>query len=203
MGQCAAGLDTPGLRSSATCRAGLAERESQQARAQHHKAGCGQREEAIGNKVVITHDTPSTLDARPNLLKLSESAFLKEVSASPRSGPRAIALKCVGKENPGSKQSQESRNRLNHRKCPLRPRPAQNDMPPRTVKRIPCRNRKSGRTDDLGQQIRVRPGMRRTRQGLSQVEPRVEPGVEARAKRGGARWIGLRRRLFAAELTRN
>jgi hypothetical protein len=76
-GQCAADLDTPGLRSSATCRAGLAERESQQARAQQHKAGCGQREESVGNKVVITHDTPATLDAHPNLLKLSESAFFE------------------------------------------------------------------------------------------------------------------------------
>jgi hypothetical protein len=46
--------------------AGLSECESQQARAQHHKAGCGQREKSVGNKVVITHDTPATLDARPN-----------------------------------------------------------------------------------------------------------------------------------------
>ena len=44
----------------------LAERESQQARAQQHKTGCGQREKSVGNKVVITHDTPATLDARPN-----------------------------------------------------------------------------------------------------------------------------------------
>jgi hypothetical protein len=28
---------------------------------------------------MFTHDTPATLDAGPNLLKLSESAFLKEV----------------------------------------------------------------------------------------------------------------------------
>ena len=41
-------------------------------------------------------------------------------------------------------------------------------MPPRTVKRIPSRNRKSGRTDDLEQQIRVPAGTSRTRQGLSQ-----------------------------------
>ena len=65
-GQCATALATPGLRSSATCRAGLAERESQQARTQQHEAGCGEREESVGNKVVITHDTPATLDARPN-----------------------------------------------------------------------------------------------------------------------------------------
>jgi hypothetical protein len=47
-------------------RAGLAECEGQQTRAQQHKAGCGQREESVRNKIVITHDTPATLDARPN-----------------------------------------------------------------------------------------------------------------------------------------
>lgn len=39
---------------------GLAERERQQARAQQHKAGRRQREESIGNQIMILHDTPST-----------------------------------------------------------------------------------------------------------------------------------------------
>ena len=52
----------------------LAECESQQARAQQHQASCGQCEEAVGDKIVVAHDTPATAataDARPNLLKLS------------------------------------------------------------------------------------------------------------------------------------
>jgi hypothetical protein len=36
-----------------------AERESQQARAQQHKAGRCQREESIGNQIVIVHDKPA------------------------------------------------------------------------------------------------------------------------------------------------
>jgi hypothetical protein len=49
----------------------LAERESQQARAQQHQACRGQYEESVGDKIVVAHDTPATADARPNLLKLS------------------------------------------------------------------------------------------------------------------------------------
>src|SRR5687767_5386190 len=58
---------------------GLAERERQQARAQQHQAGRGQCEESVGDQIVVAHDTPATLDARPNLLKLSESPASKEV----------------------------------------------------------------------------------------------------------------------------
>ena len=57
----------------------LRERESEQTRAQQHEAGCSQSEETVGYQVVITHVTPATLEARPNSLKLSESARLKEV----------------------------------------------------------------------------------------------------------------------------
>jgi hypothetical protein len=51
-----------------------AERESQQARAQQHKAGHCQREESIGNQIVIVHDKPAVWDARPNLLQRSKQA---------------------------------------------------------------------------------------------------------------------------------
>ena len=53
----------------------LVERESDQARAQQHKARCGQCKEPVGDNVVVAHVTPTTLDARPNLLKLSESSI--------------------------------------------------------------------------------------------------------------------------------
>jgi hypothetical protein len=59
----------------------------------------------------------------------------------------------MGNENTGAKQAQKRRNRLNHRKYPLRPYREQNDMPGRTVKRIPDRVRKSHLTDDLAQQL--------------------------------------------------
>jgi hypothetical protein len=68
----------------------LREGESQQARAQQHKAGCGQREESVGDQIVIAHDTPATLDARPNLLKLSEHASWKEVMRLSAFGAQTI-----------------------------------------------------------------------------------------------------------------
>jgi hypothetical protein len=76
--------------------AGLAKRKGQQARAQQHQTGCGQYQEAIGDQIVVAHDTPATLDARPNLLKLSESPASKEVMrlsawARPQAGPEAQA----------------------------------------------------------------------------------------------------------------
>jgi hypothetical protein len=61
----------------------------------------------------------------------------------------------MGNENTGAKQAQKRRNCLNHRKYPLRPYREQNDMPGRTVKRIPGGKRKSHPTDDLAQQLPV------------------------------------------------
>ena len=53
----------------------LAESERQQARTEQHEACCGQCEETAGNEVMIAHGTPVTPDARPNLLKISESSL--------------------------------------------------------------------------------------------------------------------------------
>src|ERR1700716_1499527 len=66
---------------------------------------------------MITHDTPAALDARPNSLKISKSAFfLKKCWVPPRrSGPRAKALKCMGKENASANQAQKRCYCLNHR----------------------------------------------------------------------------------------
>jgi hypothetical protein len=47
-------------------RAGLAEREGEQARAEQHEAGCRQCEEPVGHQIMMTHDTPTALDVRPN-----------------------------------------------------------------------------------------------------------------------------------------
>jgi hypothetical protein len=51
----------------------LAERNSQQRRAQQHETGRRQGKKSVGDNVVVAHDTPHHSDARPNLLKLSES----------------------------------------------------------------------------------------------------------------------------------
>ena len=45
---------------------GSAEGEGQEAGAQQHQAGCGEGQEAVRDQIVIAHDTPATLDARPN-----------------------------------------------------------------------------------------------------------------------------------------
>ena len=68
---------------------------------------------------MFTHGAPVTLDALPNSLKVSESVFFNELAAG--SGPRAKALKGVGKENADADQAEKRCNRLKHRKCPLRP----------------------------------------------------------------------------------
>ena len=51
------------------------EGESQEARAQQHKARRSQRQEPAGNCILVAHITPATLatlDAGPNCLKFSE-----------------------------------------------------------------------------------------------------------------------------------
>jgi hypothetical protein len=76
--------------------ADLAERKGQQARAQQHQAGRGQCEESVGDQIVVAHDTPATLEARPNFLKLSESPAAKEVmrlSTRGRSRGRDLKLR--------------------------------------------------------------------------------------------------------------
>ena len=57
---------------------GSNEGESQKAGAKKGKSRRGQGKKAIGNEVLISHHTPSDLDARWNLLKLSERAFSKQ-----------------------------------------------------------------------------------------------------------------------------
>jgi hypothetical protein len=91
--------------------AGLAERDREQARAKQHKAGCGYREEAFGDKIIVTHDAPADCNAGPNLLKLSESFFLQH-------RPRTIAFKSVREKNAGADEAEKPCNHLDHRNCP-------------------------------------------------------------------------------------
>src|SRR5882724_11348656 len=81
-------------------------------------------------------------------------------------------LKCVGKKNPGANQAHQCCNRLDHRKHPLRAPQKQNDVAPRTVKRIS--ESKIGIGMDRGfratgcakseQQEALRPGVRSVRE---------------------------------------
>jgi hypothetical protein len=92
------------------CR-GLAESEGEQARTKQHETGCGYREEAFGDEVIVKHDAPADRDAGPNLLKFSESFLLQH-------RPRTIAFKSVREKNAGADEAEKPCNHLDHRNCP-------------------------------------------------------------------------------------
>ena len=76
---------------------GSNEGESQKAGAKKGKSRRGQGKKAIGNEVLISHHTPSDLDARWNVLKLSERAFSKEaIHASAQVKPVSEFLQTHG-----------------------------------------------------------------------------------------------------------
>ena len=126
----------PGPRSE---RALLAECHRQQARAEQHEAGRRQGKKSVGDNVVVAHETPTTPDVRPNLLKLSESRveivrpYIRSPGGPPEppdvydSGPVTIAFKCMSQENACAHQAHHRCNRLDHRTSPYAPLHAQND----------------------------------------------------------------------------
>ena len=129
------------------------ERESQQARAQQHETGCSQCEETVGHQIMSTHVAPATLKAGPNLLKLSESAGLNEVviaqgQALERKPSNAWAMKIPALNRPKNAVTVSI---IAKSFAPLH---EHNATRPRTVKRIPGWNRRSGRSDALAQQFR-------------------------------------------------
>jgi hypothetical protein len=76
----------------------LAEHNSKQAWTQQHEAGRRQGKKSVGDNVVVAHETPTTSDARPNLLKLSESpvetteSFLSETGGYPTASRSKLKL---------------------------------------------------------------------------------------------------------------
>ena len=140
---------------------GLAERYSQQTRAQEQEAGRRQGKKSVGDNVVVAHDTPTTPDSLPNSLKLSESLTEPSVGSqrSPEppsvqtSSPITIAFKCMSQENACAHQAHHRCNRLNHRTNPYAPLHAQNDSTVAQSKRFTGLNRRSVVSDDLLQQI--------------------------------------------------
>ncbi|NOJ43013.1 hypothetical protein [Bradyrhizobium australiense] len=142
----------------------LTERNGQQAGAQQHEAGRRQSKKSVGDDIVVAHETSTTSDARPNLLKLSESPigttepFLFEARAATAAGLQTsrsgtIAFKRMGKENACAHQAHYRCHRLDHRTNPLRPCNAQNDCTVAQSKRFTGRSRRSVGSDDLMQQI--------------------------------------------------
>jgi len=117
--------------------AGSNEGESQKAGAKKGKSRRGQGKKAIGNEVLISHHTPSDLDARWNLLKLSERPFRKKRSTlPPRSNPRTDSVKRMGQENSGADQTHYCRHCLNHCQRSFAPLRDRKRRPPCTVKKI-------------------------------------------------------------------
>jgi hypothetical protein len=162
----------PGTCCLASPDACLSEQNRQQARAQEHEAGRRQNKKSVGDNVVVAHDTPTTSDARPNLLKSSEfpdrnyrAVSLSKVSLpeSPGGLPKppavqnsssgTIAFKCMGKKNACAHQAHQCCNCLDHRTNPLRPCHPQNDCSVAQSKRFTGWNRRSVVSDDLVQQI--------------------------------------------------
>src|SRR5436309_3295336 len=104
-------------------------------------------------------------DARPTLLKLSESLvttnkpLLSDAHAIPEppavqnSSSGTIAFRCMGKKNACAHQAHHCCNCLDHRTNPLRPCSPQNESTVAQSKRFTGRNRRSVVGDDLVQQI--------------------------------------------------
>ena len=133
---------------------GSNEGESQKAGAKKGKSRRGQGKKAIGNEVLISHHTPSDLDARWNLLKLSERPFRKKRSTlPPRSNPRTDSVKRMGQENSGADQTHYCRHCLNHCQRPLRPCATENGGDLAQSKRFPVASTQSRSTEDSAQQV--------------------------------------------------
>ena len=134
--------------------AGSNEGESQKAGAKKGKSRRGQGKKAIGNEVLISHHTPSDLDARWNLLKLSERPFRKKRSTlPPKSNPRTDSVKRMGQENSGADQTHYCRHCLNHCQRPLRPCATENGGDLAQSKRFPVASTQSRSTEDSAQQV--------------------------------------------------
>jgi hypothetical protein len=103
-----------------------------------------------------------------------------------RSGPRTIAIKCVGDENAGADECEKYCNGLSHSRRPLRSHLERNDKGSRTVKRIPSADRKSGVTDDFEQQ---RPSVARSRPCENSAAIRNAVGCQRNGPgAGGGTW---------------
>ena len=136
----------------------LAEGDGQQARAEQHEAGCGQRQKSIGNEVMITHGTPAVPDAGPNPLKLSESALWLEVperlardQARERKPSKAWARKMPALTSPKIAVTVSIIALI--LASPVR---SQRHGGPHSQKNFaakPAANRRSGATDDFAQQV--------------------------------------------------
>ena len=137
--RCAAGKSASPPQSGANSTreaAGSRERESDQGRAEKRKAGRGQRQKAVGDKVMITHDAPSE-SCSSELIKAFRTSLIH--GNGRRLGPSgpADALEEVGQEDSSPDKTHHRYYCLEHRKFPLHSRETENTAAPCTVKRIP------------------------------------------------------------------
>jgi hypothetical protein len=143
--------------------AGLAKGDGEQARTQQHKTCRCQGEESVRNEVMITHGAPADHDAGPDLLKISESAFVgKSTACRGQSGPRTKPVIGMGQKNAGADQAHKCCHCLNHRIVHRAPARGQNDCRTAQSKEFPqpiedrarlmiSRNRFVGRTVAAGE----------------------------------------------------
>jgi hypothetical protein len=123
---------------------------------------------------MITHVAPANLEARPNSLKLSESACLKELviaqgQALERKPSNAWARKIPALNRPKNAVT------VSIIAKSFAPPHEHNATTPRTVKRIPGPGRRSGRSDALAQQFLAEPGACR---GLCNAGARTRASLE-------------------------
>src|SRR6266851_8566427 len=104
---------------------------------------------------MITHGTPATLACSSEIIKDFEIGFFESGAAWLRRG-QALERKpsnAWARKMPALTRPKNAVTVSIIAKIPCAPRPGQNDMRPRTVKRIPRPDRKSDPTDALLQQI--------------------------------------------------
>jgi hypothetical protein len=144
-----------------------------------------------------THVAPATLEARPNSLKLSESARLKEVviaqgQALERKPSNAWARKIPALNRPINAVT------VSIIAKSFAPRPEHNATEARTVKRIPGPHRRSGRSDALAQQS-AGEGAGRARRRTRRPQPLIHhAGALPISAVFGMRYLHILMRRWAA-----
>ena len=99
------------------------ESKSQKAGAEQGDPTGSQGQEAVGNEISISHDTPSELSCSSELIKVfGTNPFERsDYTHHPRSGPRADTLERMGEEDSCTDQSHHRSHCLEHCRLPLRP----------------------------------------------------------------------------------
>jgi hypothetical protein len=100
---------------------GSDESESQKAGAEQGDPTGSQGQEAVGNEISISHDTPSDFRCSTELIKSFGTSHFErsDTRTPPRSRPRADNLERMGEEDSGTDQSHHRSHCLEHCKTSL------------------------------------------------------------------------------------